>query len=133
MPGGLQGARMVETFTAEWDMSSLQYRAVKIGTADDKIIVASGGTANDSGVIGVLMNKPSSGEAARVCLWGYTKAQVAVASSRGAYLVVSSGNGYLMPAVAASSANVVAVCMQQVGSGSVCSVIVNPHYRALPS
>lgn len=131
MAGGLQGARLVETFTSEFDLSSLQYRAVKIGSADDKIIVSS--QANESGAIGVLMNKPTSGEAARVCLWGYTKAQVGVASSRGAYLVVAGGNGYLTPATAASSANVVAICMQQVSSGSVCSVIVNPHYRSFGS
>ena len=131
MPGGLQGARVVETFTSEWDCSTLQFRAVKMGTADDKVVVSS--LANEPGVIGVMMNKPTSGEAARVCLWGYSKAQVGTASSRGMNLVVGGGYGFLVPQTAASSGNVVAMAMQQVGSGSVCSVIVNPHFRTLPT
>ena len=123
MAGGLQGARLLETFTSEWDLSAKQYRAVHIGSADDKVIVCSAGL---SAPIGLVQNKPTSGEAARVVIFGYAKGIAgdtitrngAVAANSFGYLVSNPGSGV-----------VVGTAMQSVASGSVFSVLVNPHFR----
>lgn len=123
MPGGLQGARVVESFTSEWDLSAKQYRLVHIGTGDDKIVV---GSAYNSYCFGVLMNKPTSGEEARICIGGYTKVIAGDTMTRGAYLVC---NSFGFAVSGTGSFNTIGIAMQSVASGSVFSALLNPHYR----
>lgn len=125
MAGGLQGVRLVETFTSEWDLSSKQYHAVQIGSADDKCICIS--QANYP-AFGIVMNKPTSGEAARVCIGGYTKAVAGAAVTRNSF-VVADAAGYLINRTDASSSNVVGLATQGVASGSIFSLILMPHQR----
>jgi hypothetical protein len=127
MPGGLQGARVVESFTSEWDLSAKQYRAVHLGSADDKVVTSS---AYGTPCFGVVMNKPSSGEEARVCIGGYTKVIAGDTVTRGTFLV-SNSFGYLVGATLPGSANVLAQAMQSVASGSVFSALLMPHQRTL--
>lgn len=123
MAGGLQGARLIETFTSEWDLSTKQYRAVMIGSADDKVIVTS---QTNQEAFGVVQNKPSSGEAARVCIFGYCKGIAADTVTRGQH-VAGDAKGFLAPRT--TSGTVLGMAMQSVGSGSVFSLIVNPMNR----
>lgn len=120
------GARIVETFVSEWDLSGKQYRAVKVGSADNKIIC--GSQTNDAGVFGLLLNKPTSGEAARVAILGFAKGQAGDTVTRGNYLG-SNATGFLIPIVSSFS-NVVCQAMASATSGSVVNVLVSGQMRA---
>lgn len=118
---GGTGAQIVETFVSEWDASAKQYRAVVVGGTDDYVKVASNANVR---CIGILQNKPTSGEAARVCLAGYCKAVAGDTVTRG-NAVLTTSLGYLYTI---NSGFAVGVAVESVASGSVFGMIVAPHY-----
>ncbi|MBC7289388.1 MAG: DUF2190 family protein, partial [Armatimonadetes bacterium] len=74
------------TFEAGEDLSAAQYLAVKLGTSDGTVVKAG---ATDQ-AIGILQNAPSSGEAARVRMFGTTKAVAGAAITRGSLVAVDA-------------------------------------------
>ena len=103
------GSAAEMTFVSEWDLSTKQYRAVVQGSGDQKVIVAS--QAGDGPVIGIVQNKPESGQAARVAMFGPTKMTAGAAITRGAVLratatgFVTTGNSGYTVGIALESAN----------------------------
>lgn len=57
---------VIKTFIAGADLSAKQYYFVKIGTADNQVILAG---ANEK-TVGILMNAPESGQRAEVAVAG---------------------------------------------------------------
>lgn len=78
------------TFVAGEDLSGKQYYAVKQGSNEKEVVAAD--TANED-VIGVLQNKPASGEEAEVLIAGRTKYVGNGATTQGEYLVVAGADG----------------------------------------
>jgi hypothetical protein len=64
------GAGIDETFLADADLSSCQYRFVTVGTTAGTVVGANG--ASNPTPIGVLQNSPASGGVARVRVFGTT-------------------------------------------------------------
>ena len=66
-----QATPFVQTFTANADLSAKQFYLVKVDTSADatpaNVVLAAGATAI---IVGVLNNKPTSGQAAEVALAG---------------------------------------------------------------
>lgn len=63
-----QGKVSAESFIAGADLSDKQFTFVKMNTTDRTVVAAGNGDAAD----GILINKPASGEAATVVVWGRT-------------------------------------------------------------
>lgn len=80
-------APIYKSFLADADLSSYQYCFVKIGTDEQHVAL---GTAN-SKVIGILMNKPTSGQAAEVAMpGGGGKLKISETVTAGQYLTSTS-------------------------------------------
>lgn len=73
------------------DLSALQFTAVKMGTGR-KVVSA---TANTDTIIGVLMNKPVSGQASEVCIAGVAKGIAGGAISAGDKLTATTGGKFI--------------------------------------
>src|SRR5690242_10406234 len=87
---GIQEGRN-RTFKAGADLSSSQYRFVKLDSTQNQVVVATAGTDN---IIGVLQDTPTSGDAARVTLanaGGTTLITASAAISLGAYVTATTG------------------------------------------
>lgn len=78
---------------ANADLSAKQYYGVKVVSGGIDVVSAAGGVA-----VGILQNKPVSGEAAEVTVLGVSKAIGSGALSKGA-LVAFDSNGKLKAAV----------------------------------
>lgn len=92
--------------TAGADLSAKQFFAVKITGADLAVNLAStGGEA----ILGILQNKPTSGQSADVRFSGVTKAIAGAAYSRGAKLMTDT-SGRLITAT--STNNVVGLALE---------------------
>jgi hypothetical protein len=79
------------TFLAGADLSSSQYRFVKLDSTQNKVVVATSGTDK---IIGVLLNAPKLGWEAKVGLLGGNGTYQIVASAAialGAYLTATTG------------------------------------------
>ena len=97
-----QGAgAFLASFTADEDLTLLQYKLVKAASTVGN--VASATSACAPMPIGVLINDPSAGQAATVVSLGWTKAKAKVNAcylSHGVFLSGAS-DGFLEPALAA--------------------------------
>src|SRR5690349_196842 len=79
------------TFIAGADLSSSQYRLVKLDSTQNQVVVATAGTDN---IIGYLQNAPKSGYEARVTLLnaqGTTQVVASAAISKGAFITATTG------------------------------------------
>ncbi len=74
------------TFKAGADLSTSQYAAVKLGTGANEVVLAG---ANEES-IGVLQNKPTSGQAAQVRMHGTSKMKASGAISKGAAVAAAA-------------------------------------------
>ena len=83
------------TFEAGEDLSAARYLAMTLGSSDGTVVKAG---ATDQ-AIGILQNAPESGQAARVRMFGTTKAVAGAAITRGA-LVAVDANGKVQAATA---------------------------------
>lgn len=112
------GGALDITLTAEWDLSTHQYRIVHIGGVNRNVVVAS-----QAGIktIGVLQNKPSSGRAARVRVSGETKLVAGAAITRNDNLDTGA-TGYARTAV---GSNILAIALETVvASGTFSALLV---------
>jgi len=78
-----------ESFVANADMSSDQYKIVKLHTVAGQIILAG---ANEG--IGVLQNKPEAGQRAQVRLFGLSRLKVKGSGGESGDNVVSDAGGF---------------------------------------
>jgi len=85
--------QIVKTFLAGADLSGSQYYAVMMTSTDNTVVVAGTPAAEGTHVIGVLQNKPESGEAASVVIGGTSKLKMAATCDQGEKLMSSSGKG----------------------------------------
>ena len=108
------------TMIAEPDLSAKQYLVAIIGSATGKCMVSS--QAGDQ-ALGILQNKPQSGEAAKVRVVGISKALAAAAITAGAYLRAGA-TGFL---VTGNSGNVVGTALTDGTSGGAFTMLVHPH------
>lgn len=83
--------------TAAADLSASQFYAVKITAARAVNLASTGGEP----IYGILQNKPTSGQAADVGLFGITKAVAGAAITAGAYLMTDT-SGRLITVVTTS-------------------------------
>jgi len=77
----------VSVCVANADLSSSQFLAVRVATADFNVVLEStGGVA----IMGVLQNKPKAAQTANVRVSGVTKAVAGAAYTRGTYLMTDT-------------------------------------------
>jgi hypothetical protein len=86
-----------ESFTANVDMTSDQYKIVKLHTVQGQVVLAGAGEG-----IGVLQNKPEAGQAAQVRLFGQSRIKTKGSSAEPGDRLVSDATGF---AVVAGGAN----------------------------
>lgn len=110
------------TLVSDWDLSALQYRLVKTSAQRGHAAIVTS-QANDP-IIGVLQNKPTSGAAARVRIYGTSKVQVTGTVSYGDILKAAGANGF---AITGNSGYLVGFALETVASGGLCEVLVQPN------
>lgn len=109
------------TLTAGADLSALQFRAIKVSTAADNTALQAGAGEN---AIGVLQDKPTSGNVGQIDILGVTKAEYGASVTRGAKLM-SNASGQLITAT--STNHVVAEALESGASGEVHNVLLDRH------
>jgi hypothetical protein len=87
---------------ANSDLSALQFTAVIVTGADFKVDAATVATAGTP-ILGILQNKPTSGQAADVRVIGVSKAKAGASYSRGVPLMID-GSGRLIAATSTNQA-----------------------------
>lgn len=95
------------------DLSACQYKVVAVGGT----IAAANLTS-----LGVLQNKPQSGEAASVAYGGHMKAYVGAAVTAGAKLKVTT-SGWMITVT--SNYDSAAIAMASANSGSLCEIVAD--------
>lgn len=119
------GSRIVESFEAGADLTGNQYYAVTMSTSANKVILATG--ASGPAPVGVLLNAPSSGQAAEVALFGRVKMACDGGTAIGVrdFLTV---NGSAKGATTATASGMFATALQAVASGcATIEVLLTPH------
>lgn len=84
-----QGEHTKLSLLAGADLSSSQYKIVKLASTAGEVVVGAAATDN---VIGVLLNDPADGEVAEIAVAGIVKVQAEASQSAGA-TVASSTTG----------------------------------------
>ena len=106
--------------TAAADLSSSQFRAMRV-TGDFAVNVAN---AAGQAVIGILQNKPTSGQPADVMMSGVSKAIAGAAIAAGAE-VMAGADGRIITAATAGS-NVIGIALNAAGGANeIISVALN--------
>lgn len=108
------------SFQAGSDLSAKQFFAVKFSGADSQVNLAGVGNA-----IGILMNKPLSGEVAEVALSGGGAKSKCVGNVTRGDSLKADASGNLIPASAGDRA--IAIAESSGVSGDVIAVIVDLH------
>lgn len=110
----------IRPYTASGDLSACYLRAVSQLAADFKVDIAGAG-----GGIGILVNKPKSGEGASVAVGGECEVRAGVALTAGDF-VTSAASGWIIPV--SSSTNQSQLGQVKVGcaSGMIGVVNLNP-------
>lgn len=114
------GGGLEFTATAEWDLSNMQYRFVHVGGSDNYVKVAS-----QAGIkcIGILQNKPSSGQPARVRTHGISKLVFGSAVTRNDN-IDTLAQGYGRTAV---GSNINCIALDTVVASGTGKVLLTPH------
>jgi hypothetical protein len=110
------------SFTSGADLTSSQYRFVKIDSSTGKVVA---GTAGDD-CIGIVLNKPNTDEAASVAVEGICKLYIADHTSitYDSNLMAGSGGGGDL--AAGSTNNVLAKALEDPGAnGEIISVLIH--------
>ena len=110
----------VGTLTAQVDLSSWQFKPVKIGTTGT---VDKADAAADI-VMGILQNDPAAGEAADVCVFGVSKAIAGETLVIGEIVTVQVTSGELV--TAAASSYPIGTVIGIAGNAQTATILVNP-------
>jgi len=114
----------VKSFIAGETFAVKQYYAVMMTTTDNTVVVAGTPAAEGTHVIGVVQNKPASGEMASVAIGGTSKLVMAAACSIGEKIMSSSGKG---TPVDADTKSVIGIALEaSVGNNSVIEILLTP-------
>jgi hypothetical protein len=114
----------VKSFLAGETFAAKQYYAVMMHTVNNTVVVAGVPAAEKTHVIGVIQNKPASGEAASVAIGGTSKLVMAAACDIGEKLMSSSGKG---TPVDGDQKSVIGIALEaSVGNNSVIEVLLTP-------
>ena len=117
--------QMVKSMLAGVSFASKQYFAVMMHTVANTVVVATGGAAEGTHVIGVIQNEPASGEAASVAIGGTSKLSMAAACDEGEK-IMSDGNGEGTP-VNGDQKSVIGIALEASdGDGSIIEVLLTP-------
>ena len=104
---------LMASFIAGDDLSSAQFKAVKLDSNGNIVVAGAGDRA-----IGILQDKPSQGQVGAVMLYGVSKAVYGASVTAGQELEVDS-SGALVPF---SSGKIVAIALENGSAGEVHSV-----------
>jgi len=102
------------------DLSALQFTAVILGS--DKAVV--GATTTTAPIIGILQNKPTSGQAAAVAVMGVAKAKAGGTWGSGDKLTATTGG--LLIATTTEPNHYVGIALEDAASGDVAQVLIQP-------
>jgi len=116
------------SFLAGADLSALQYTAVKPSTAAALTVL--GATTNTDIVLGILQNKPTSGQPAEIAFGGQSKAIAGGTITQGDLLTVTTGGALI---TATGDALVCAIALESGLVGETRSVLLLPGIGALAS
>jgi len=103
----------IGSLNAGADLSALQFGTVKVDASGDVVATSVAGEET----LGVLQNKPTSGQVADVMTLGKTKARAGAAISAGA-LLMANASGKLITAATAGS-HVIGVALEAAGAADV--------------
>lgn len=103
------------------DLSALQFTAIALGV--DKLAVSA--TAATAPIVGILMNKPTSGQAAKVAIGGIGKAKVGAGGwSSGDQLTATTGGALI--ATTTNNHHIVGVALEDAAANDIAQVIIRP-------
>lgn len=106
--------------TASADLSSKQFYAVALSGSRTVNLASTGGK-----IYGILQNKPTSGQAADVCIFGITKALAGSGGWTAGNSLKVDASGSLI-ATSSGDANVVAVAVETASAGDIATIKVIP-------
>lgn len=110
------------TLTAEWDFSTVQYRAAIPSSGNsNKCQVAS--QVRDK-TLGIIQNKVQSGESARIRLVGVSKV-IAGGTIETGDILVSNATGF---AVVGNSGNAFGCALSDAASGAIFTALIVPRF-----
>lgn len=116
--------QIVKSFLAGETFIAKQYYAVMMTTVDNTVVVAGTPAAEGTHVIGIVQNKPASGEATSVAIGGTSKLVMAASCDIGEKIMSSSGKG---TPVDADQKSVIGIALEaSVGNNSVIEVLLTP-------
>lgn len=116
----------VLSLVAGADLSSHQYRAMKISDADREVTYNTSAAAEGYHNLGVLQNKPDSGEAAAVATAGTSRLEMAANCDRGEK-IMSDSAGKGTPADADQKSVIgIALSSNSEGDGGFIEVLITP-------
>jgi hypothetical protein len=117
-------AAVKTTFTAGADLSSAQYKFVKIDNATGNVVAVSGATDRP---IGVLQNSPTSGQAAEVTIVGGTKVEAGGSASVGQPLFSNASAVAVTLAfgTTGSAAFVLGTFVENASSGAITTAVID--------
>lgn len=128
MPGTQSAAIFDDTKVASADLSTKQYYAVKLHTTEGQMAL---GAAVTDEVLGILQDKPKSGEAGRVRVHGISKA---ISKGDGTAIAIgdhlnTDASGKLVKAHTADRPNCAIALEASTVDGKVISVLLTPGSR----
>lgn len=106
------------TFPAAADLSAAQHRGVGLNSSGQAVLASVAGQA----CIGVLQNKPGSGQAATVAMGGITKVIAGTGGITAGSYVKIDANGAFVNQTAASSTNTIGICVVGAAAAGIGSV-----------
>lgn len=118
--------QIVKSLLAGQTFAAKQYYAVQVTSTNNTVVVAGSAAAEGAHVIGVMQNKPASGEAASVAIGGTSKLVMAANCDQGEK-IMSDGNGKGTPADA-DQKSVIGIALEANtgGDGGIIEVLLTP-------
>jgi len=108
------------TQVAAADLRTKQFYGVKHSSTGIALCTTSG-----EPLIGILQNKPNSGEVAEVCMLGVCKAVAGAAITKGAKLMINASGQVITAATAAST--IIGWADEAAGAaGDIITIVLNP-------
>lgn len=112
----------ISAFTSETDLSTHQYKIVKLGTTEKQVVLCGAGERG----IGVLQNKPTAGTVAEVAMFGGGALVKCVGIITAGNSFASDANGFAKAAAATQFC--LGVAMKTSAANDVISCELAPHF-----
>lgn len=121
-----ESTQVCVTFVAGADLSSWQYKPVKFTSGTDRTVEAA--DADNDPSIGILQNKPTSGQAATVCIYGMSKAHFGATLTAGAIVECQATSGEVIANAAGGFG--IGWVIEGAADGEIGTILVQPSYVA---